>query len=523
MFTKQDLADYQSSGIPRFFPGYRVRAWHPLNDNAADRFFNACVRKQGEVILWDLVDAIDTVLGMTFEDGELVARSKYEPDMIRKQCLQFVEGGRMGNYDPIVLRQAYAKVERMFKLDGLHPLPLESVPYEPSSSAGLPLLCSKADAYPDAIRAARKLQSNQKLAPQPVVMFHRGKNKEEARFVNAYPFEMTLLEGRFFYPFQSAVIQHHTPYAGGRFDFETAAMINEIRIKSRFVGLFDYSKYDSSISSKLIMMAFNIVKKSFIMDDQDMMDWDRITRFFITGPMLAPDGYIYYGRKHGVPSGSTFTQLIDSLVNAICLEYVTRMMHVKPTRYLVMGDDVVIGLDRPVTIARAASFFAELGIKLNTEKSSVITSSQNVHFLGHDWLTTGRSRDIGETLRRLVTPERPSDRYFNAKTRADRRAYLIERIQQYQEDNPRAWRELERLAQFYQLPEIERKVWVAESKTKGKWVTPLWHHYFNYFYGGSMTGIPGFSPKYQFSEQGRWRLEKRQIKVGDHRGKSAWL
>jgi hypothetical protein len=66
MFTIQDLRAHQAKDIAPFFPAYRKVAWQPMDDYAADKFYNACVKPNGETILWDIVDAIGMVLGIEF-------------------------------------------------------------------------------------------------------------------------------------------------------------------------------------------------------------------------------------------------------------------------------------------------------------------------------------------------------------------------------------------------------------------------------------------------------------------------
>lgn len=509
MKTKQDLVNLQASDIPSFFPTLTRKAWLPMNDLAVDKFFNSCVRKSGAVILHDIRNAVETVSGITIPDDKLEPRSMYAPDMIRQQCRDLEEGGVMGKYDASILNVAYEKVRRMFRMSGLKPLELGKVPYQPSTNAGLPTLLSKAEDYPRAYRAAVSLQQHVRRAPPPTVLFHRGKNSEKARFVNGYPFEMTLIEGRFFYVYQPAILRHHTPYAGGHYDFETAGLLNEIRVKGRFIFESDYSQFDSSISTKLSSMAFQIIHDSFEMSEQDEADWQRVTRYFHTSPMLAPDGYIYSGRRHGVPSGSNFTQIIDSIVNCILVEYLQRRLKFKAIRYLVLGDDVVAGVDRPVSLEAAAEVLAELGITLNVKKSRVVPTTEAPHFLGHDMKNMVMRRDVTETLERLVTPER--DRVeFHSKDAAVRRQAFIERIRDYQQDNPDAWEILERIAVFYQVSDLNRKFLVWKSREIGFWPTHLIpHSYYNQWYGCQDS---------RENERARWDMNKREFHLGEHRG-----
>lgn len=512
--NREDLINLQNSDVPSYFPAYARKAWQAYDDVAVDKFFSSCVRESGGFILYDICDAIELVLGKKIPIESLTPRSRYAPDMIRKQCEAQMSGGVMGKYNAKILRDAFEKVRRMFRLDNLKALPLEEVPYVPNTSAGLPTLREKAEDYPRAVRAARRLQAKPKASPPPVILFHRGKNEEEARYVNGYPFEMTLIEGRFFYPYQQAVIQHHTAYAGGRYDFETCGLLNEIRVKGRFVAEFDYSKFDTSIPVKLSSMAFSIIHDSFVMTEQDERDWERITRYFHTSPLLAPDGYIYSGRRHGVPSGSCFTQVVDSIVNAICLEYVQRVNGFKSARYLVLGDDSVMAVDRPISLDDAAIALAELGIRLNVKKSRVHTTDVPPHFLGHDEHHMVMRRSLDETLEKLVTPERIR-REYRSKDSEARRASFIERIRDYQQDNPDAWEELEALCKFYQASGERRKYLVSEAKKNGYWPAAVTYAYLNQWYGPT--------DRLEMNERARWDEAKRIPRLNNHRGMAVFL
>jgi hypothetical protein len=513
-FTIEDLKRRQALDIEAYFPTYRKRPWQPIDDDASDRFYQSCIRSSGPMVLRDVQHAIDLVLGIKFEEEELVPRSVYNPDLIRSQCEAQTNGGRMEKYDPTILKAAFEKVRRMFTVPKLKPLPLEEVPYQPDTSAGLPTMRKKAEDYPRAIQAARKLQQKEKAAPPPTVLFHRGKNPEAARYVNGYPFEMTLLEGRFFYPYQSAVIKHHTPYAGGRYDFETGVLLNEVTVKSRFIAELDYSKFDTSIPAELSSMAFRIVRESFVMDEQDRRDWERITRYFHTSPFLCPDGYIYSGRRHGVPSGSNFTQIIDSIVNAILLEYVARRQDFKLVRYFVLGDDVVMGVDRPISLEATAATLQELGIKLNLQKSKVHACTEPIHFLGHDVVNMTMRRELRETLVKLMTPERPKRDYVSKRPDV-RRTALIQRIRDYQDDNPDAWEALEALVLFYQASDHIRKEMVLKAKETGMWPGKVAYIYYNQWYG-PMDVL-------EINERARWDYGKRDRRRGNHRGQAVFF
>lgn len=503
----------QQSETPRFFTQYEAKPWRPQDTAVIQRFHSACVKKQGPIVLWDVFHALKRLSKIRpdipcIQYEDLMTRSQYSPDSLRPFCEKLETSGKMGAYDGKILQQAFEKCKRMFYTGKVKPLDLGEVPYQAKTNAGLPTFLPKAEVYPQAVQAARAVVRGK--APEALTMFHRGRNTAyedalsgdfESRGVNGYPFEMTLLEGRFFYPVQSELMQHHNPYAGGRLNFETAGLLNELKWKSRFIVELDYSKFDITMPSKLINMAFRIIEQNLdLSDPEDAKTWQIVTRYFVTAPVLCPDGNIYKGRRHAVPSGSMFTQMVDSIVNAIVIEYVARKLNFMTSRYTVLGDDSVIGVDRPVEITQISEAAKELGITVNTDKSTVHVVSEDIHFLGHDWTSFIAVRDIKETLIRLCCPERGRNEYWS-KTRDVRENAFIERIRAYQDDNPSAFHILGMFVSYF-----KRSVELREGHAS---VMRLQPEFVEYYFQGA-----------EKAEQARWRPAVRHRETGpsSHRG-----
>jgi hypothetical protein len=436
-------------------PFFRWRSdeYRFITEEAKARFMSGTNRIQGDVILWDLVKGLKA-LGVDAEP-HLKVRSRYNPDMLRKPLKRYEEGGKRGDFDKARWKRAYQKVRRMFltKGDKLVPLALEDVPFEGDKSAGAPTFLRKRDAYSLAVREAYAIRHG--MTPPPLTIFHRGKNTEECRPVFGYPFSMTLIESRFFYPYQEALLDSpYAPYVSGKYDAQIGGLINEIRLISRWVLELDFSGLDGSSSAFLISKAFQIIHDCFSWDEFDSRDWDILVRYHMFAPVLAPDGRIYYGKDHGVSSGSMFTQIIDTIITMFGFCYA--MEDYKYTRICALGDDSIAGVDdEPPDLKAIAKSCLELSLVVNVTKSHVKSTKEKPYFLGGTWERLIRVRPLEETVSKLCCPEKVRTEYFMKDTNPE--AYkkaLVERIEQYQEDNPDAFELLQKLKMWIKYPEV---------------------------------------------------------------------
>jgi hypothetical protein len=81
----------------------------------------------------------------------------------------------------------------------------------------------------------------------------------------------------------------------------------------------DFSSFDSTVPAFLIRDAFKILRNLFQLDDREEKYWDFIVDYFINTPIMM---YGTVRQKHrGVPSGSCFTNIIDTLCNMIICYY----------------------------------------------------------------------------------------------------------------------------------------------------------------------------------------------------------
>jgi hypothetical protein len=195
------------------------------------------------------------------------------------------------------------------------------------------------------------------------------------------------------------------------------ALVSELESRFRYIYCFDFSGFDSSISSEMIDDAFGIAKTHLDLSVEDEDLWKRYVSDFIHSRLLSHTGEVY--RVHrGVPSGSAFTSIVDSIVNLIAINYAwSKVTGHAPNqdRMLILGDDAVIASDVRIDVGELASAFSDLGLALGVGagKTSVVDTHNSrdgyanlVHFLGRYWRNGEPVRPVFELLQRMVLPER---------------------------------------------------------------------------------------------------------------------
>lgn len=344
-------------------------------------------------------------------------KSVYEPAKLVGQLARYGRRPDTSKVDRDVLRQAMAITFRAFGGDGsLTPLPLDenlSKVIKMDKSSGLPMLTEKGVAFSrDLARAIRVSEGTS--APLPCVAYHRiqhGENGPKTRLVWGYPQSMTLLEGKFAPTLIDSFLLRKTPMVFG---------LNKCQVFSRMLRIrnswlrysLDFSGFDSSISAEWIDFAFMVLRTHFtFQSDEDEVVWNKIINYFIHTPIMLPDTSVWR-KHHGVPSGSFFTQLIDSIVNYLAINYAwirATGRAVQDGRALVLGDDSLVGQSKYVPVEVLQSYMSELGLTLNTQKTQVSQFRKgDPHFLGHYWSGGFPYRPLQEIAIRMAFPEKPS-------------------------------------------------------------------------------------------------------------------
>jgi len=237
-----------------------------------------------------------------------------------------------------------------------------------TTNSGLPYLRKKGLVLKEAVTNFQQLLDRQ----DPCVLFTRTQESGKTRPVWGFPIADTLNEMMFYRPllefqknsgYRNAVIGPESVDTGVS-ELMKFASANDLKLLS-----IDFSAYDTSISPVLSRMCFDYIKSLY--QNNYSSDIDYIYERFVSIGLVTPDG-IYTG-EHGVPSGSTFTNEIDSLVQYIIAKnYPDEELKL----FQIQGDDGLYAVRDPDGLM---DWFQQFGLKPNYEKS--LTSQTTAQYL----------------------------------------------------------------------------------------------------------------------------------------------
>jgi hypothetical protein len=176
-----------------------------------------------------------------------------------------------------------------------------------NSSAGLPYMKPKG-----VVKSESLSNYDKEVGEYACVLYTRTQEGGKTRNVWGYPIADTIEEQRFFLPWLEVEKRFKFRSALNGPEAVDAAITQLLASKgqSDSVVCIDFSAYDASISPKHSHNAFSAIASQFQSHYHD--DLYQVFRRFITIPVYTPDGEV--SGPHGVPSGSSWTNTVDSLV-----------------------------------------------------------------------------------------------------------------------------------------------------------------------------------------------------------------
>lgn len=352
-------------------------------------------------------------------------RSWITQDTLKAATLGYSKQNYVKAFDDEILQRAVNSVRDDFRdklKNPLLPWSIDKVMRDgkmpKQTSPGLPYIQrgykSKDDAYRDdhihIKRMHQDVRKGKNVRFPDCAAFARNivskKDTNKVRLVWAYPLSQVLLEAKYAYPLIEAIIDQkvgtslaygaETQKGGMKWLDEQLAAIKSKYPDSKFCCI-DYSSFDQTIPPWLIRIAFDIIEECFDFSAfQDIegvrktdvkstdYEWRQIKNYFINTPLRMENGDRFM-KTGGVPSGSCFTNLIDSIVNLIVMNYILEATTGNTPKYMiVLGDDSVSAVIGKVNFDNIALCAREkFGMIINEKKSFWTNKRENVQFLGY--------------------------------------------------------------------------------------------------------------------------------------------
>jgi len=241
--------------------------------------------------------------------------------------------------------------------------------------------------------------------------------KIKARGVWAYPAAVKVMEMRFVIPLMdrmSLQFGKH-PYATGvNMTKMLPCVIDHLLREDRFGCVTDVSAMDTSVGPDWIHWAFDFMKSKFFMGKtqssvtRNNNVWDFLEYYFTRTPILLPSGQLL--RKYGgVPSGSGFTQLVDTLVNLLAATYSLLVMGYSQRDILqnvfCVGDDLALSVTPDFNLEKFCILMTSLGFSINQSKVMFSNNGKELTFLGYSRHGGFVHRTLDEFLKSAYFPE----------------------------------------------------------------------------------------------------------------------
>lgn len=289
---------------------------------------------------------------------------------------------------------------------------------------------------PDARTSIRRywhrIKAGEDLTPDDCKVLYRAhiqRDEPKIRAVYGYPTAITLMEACFALPLIDEYKKGKTPLAYGYDMAVGGAYKLRSRIKKyRYFGCIDFSSFDKTVSAQLIKIAFSILEQNVdirryqkhgIPDASRLYRaWDYLVKYFLETPLRLCNGE-RWKKKAGVPSGSYFTQLVDSIVNWILINYAfLKRFGRMPEDCLVFGDDSVVSSNSHFSLEEISGQLSEAGMTVNVDKSIYTTCVDEVEFLGFRIEGGFPCRSLERWMEALYHPEWPDEDWDMFASRA---------------------------------------------------------------------------------------------------------
>jgi hypothetical protein len=278
-----------------------------------------------------------------------------------------------------------------------------------SSASGAPYFKKKAMLKPEVYRIVETINNgtfDETVFRMPNIIYvitQPGKDgKYKKRLVYCPPLAVTVLELTFgIEPIDYFVGNTNCGIVIGHRQMALYNLNQDLKDKNKASG--DFSSYDHSLPSILIKVGFEIFKQVYDFGKNETYYsglYDKMTEYVMFGDLFHPIlGTVK--RERGIASGSVFTNLMDSVVNLLSLNYaIAQSASLTGIVPLVSGDDSLLvspHLIRGDIISRI--LWKEFLMDVKYPRESYYSKGiAMMDFLGSHWTTDGPERNMDRMI-----------------------------------------------------------------------------------------------------------------------------
>jgi len=337
-----------------------------------------------------IVEKFDAIFNLKMKDLapelvslELAERKKISPFSIRlswadrKSTVLPYFAKKSWNPDPDCFRKAVETTKKLLPLHRIRPISLDRA-YQMSPKStnwGLPFFKRGKEFGHLYVQEAQDFLNNRKIIKYPCVLGWRGQPSgtdiPKQRVVWMYPHSIVLLELMFLRPLLEELRMTPEFAAWNQLHIVDSVVSRIIRfgveLNQPIIGI-DFSAYDASLHPELVKASYDCLR-AWVQSDYHWL-LDILQDYLITSDLLTPDT-LFTHRNGGMPSGSGFTNLTDSMCQIIAFHYTAERLNVPEhlRMFTVCGDDGVWLLPG-LTPRISNELSAELGLTSHPDKQS---------------------------------------------------------------------------------------------------------------------------------------------------------
>jgi len=305
----------------------------------------------------EIIDNGSDLLSEPLKDLEHLNRLKYGPRSIakpwkdRKDSLLSYYNNDSNSEDFKFIHKDYNNL-RPISIDNAIKL------LKNNSNSGLPYLSRKGS-----IKDRLKSDYYESRGDDPCVLFTRTQESGKTRNVWGYPVLEVLNDLRFYEPLMNhqKKSSYRNALKGTNYvDAKLSNLVINSKLTGKKILSIDFSSYDASISTSLQKACFDYIKQLFQYSYSEEID--KIYVKFNTIGIISPDGVLK--GSHGVPSGATFTNEVDSLAQFL----IAKFSGLSESDFDIQGDDGAYILNDD-EYKKLTQNFKRFGLNVNVEKS----------------------------------------------------------------------------------------------------------------------------------------------------------